>query len=381
MDHRFGLEEVYTPPPGIPASAHIVFIHGLFGHPRKTWTERVPMKSKDSRSVQQDEQKTRQSQRDTSRNLYPGPSSVQIDKPSASSKVSLEDSEEDNVSRESRLSNVDLKGKTPSKSNLDPGFWPQELLPEVVPNARIFTWGYDADVDKFFSSASQNTIHQHAGDLLSDLADMRNGDATPIIFVAHSLGGIIVKDALNQSRSVVGSRLKSIIPTVRAVCFLGTPHRGSKAATLGKIAYRITTVATKRPNTQLLQGLEKNSETLDRIADDFTQTLLEYNIQLYSFREEKETRRYLLFNVMVVDAFSAKIGHAKEEVGSIPASHSAMSKFRSRQDVGFKRVSAQLRRWIAEITKTDDGMGPQTSPKPLDFPITDILHGVAQSRK
>ena len=51
----------------------------------------------------------------------------------------------------------------------------------------------------------------------------------------------------------------------------------------------------------------------------------------------------------VVDADSAKIGDGREEVGSIPADHSKMTKFESAHDVGFRRVSSQLRRWVEEV--------------------------------
>jgi hypothetical protein len=74
-------------------------------------------------------------------------------------------------------------------------FWPAALLSTEVPNTRIWTWGYDADIDGFWKSSSQNTVTQHAANLLSDLADLLESDGgnLPLFFIVHSLGGIIVK--------------------------------------------------------------------------------------------------------------------------------------------------------------------------------------------
>lgn len=86
-------------------------------------------------------------------------------------------------------------------------FWPQDLLPLKLPKSRIFTWGYDVDIDHPFGSASTATVFQHASNLLSDLTDVRMSweeKQRPIIFIAHSLGGIVVKDVSNlvpESRS------------------------------------------------------------------------------------------------------------------------------------------------------------------------------------
>jgi hypothetical protein len=51
--------------------------------------------------------------------------------------------------------------------------WPEQLLSEDIPDARISEFGYDADVVKLWGQTGQNKIRQHAINLLSDLADMR----------------------------------------------------------------------------------------------------------------------------------------------------------------------------------------------------------------
>lgn len=81
------------------------------------------------------------------------------------------------------------EANTPSKSQSHI-FWPGDLLPVALPDARIFTWGYDANVTSVFSFASQSTVSQHAKQLLADLAAVRTTPAQnqrPLIFVVHSL--------------------------------------------------------------------------------------------------------------------------------------------------------------------------------------------------
>ena len=52
-------------------------------------------------------------------------------------------------------------------------FWPKDLLPKVIPDARVFTYGYDVNINHLFSSASQATVFQHAASFLNDLANER----------------------------------------------------------------------------------------------------------------------------------------------------------------------------------------------------------------
>ncbi|KAF2705194.1 hypothetical protein K504DRAFT_388654, partial [Pleomassaria siparia CBS 279.74] len=72
--------------------------------------------------------------------------------------------------------------------------WLRDFLSSDIPNARIFCWGYDANT--YGNRISCEYLYDHARSLVSDLCLKRkltNTMRRPIIFVAHSLGGIIVK--------------------------------------------------------------------------------------------------------------------------------------------------------------------------------------------
>lgn len=171
------------------------------------------------------------------------------------------------------------------------------MLPTVLPGVQILTWGYNADMTRFpqLCRPEYCTVHQHTTGLLSDLAETRQeGPKLPIIFV-HTLRRIIVKYALMQSMSTEGTRLKEIPAATFNVTFLGTPHRGSKSASLGRYAYE-SPVLQLRDQPEAAHGaLERNSEVLYRETDAFNQMLLKQEIDLYSFREEQETSRFVFF--------------------------------------------------------------------------------------
>ena len=45
-------------------------------------------------------------------------------------------------------------------------FWIEDLLPQDIPNARILTYGYNADaIGGFFQANNKNSISQHGQDL------------------------------------------------------------------------------------------------------------------------------------------------------------------------------------------------------------------------
>lgn len=56
--------------------------------------------------------------------------------------------------------------------------WPQTLLPAKIPQVRVLTFGYDANVADWRGMVSKNRIGDHAKNLLSSLATYREEDDT-----------------------------------------------------------------------------------------------------------------------------------------------------------------------------------------------------------
>jgi hypothetical protein len=88
------------------------------------------------------------------------------------------------------VANTALGPPAPSTS----AFRPADLLPEVCENARILTFGYDTKVPKYTSGpTNMNSILSHGKDFLFSLG-RHVVPGRPLIFIAHSLGGILVKE-------------------------------------------------------------------------------------------------------------------------------------------------------------------------------------------
>ena len=170
--------------------------------------------------------------------------------------------------------------------------WLRDQLPRDLPGARIYTYGYPSHL---LFSKSKAQIRDYASKLLSCLSTARVGqERRPIIFIAHSLGGIVCKQALILAyRNPLYS---NILDSTIGILFFGTPHRGARGTPeMGIVLGNIVDVCLKgsgsrffmgKTRSDLLAALSANSSTLRDIAQDFTQIL--DGLQIITFYELEE---------------------------------------------------------------------------------------------
>ena len=240
-------------------------------------------------------------------------------------------------------------------------FWPAQLLPPILEEekARILVYGYDADVVSFTDGASRDRIHNHAEHLIAELAAnrrIRKATERPIVFVAHSLGGLVVKRALIYSSEIRGNyteHLRSIWVSTYGILFLGTPHTGSEVASWGSrlqwICGAVLPSKVLDTQPQLVDALKKNNEVLQNIDRQFIQ--LTSRLHIYFFHEAKPTnlKGTLQF---IVDEESASPNIQDVERAGIQQDHSHMCKFENDSAPGFALVAEGIQRYAGEAPET-----------------------------
>ncbi|KAH8746959.1 hypothetical protein F5882DRAFT_312127 [Hyaloscypha sp. PMI_1271] len=194
--------------------------------------------------------------------------------------------------------------------------WLRDFLPSDLPGARIYSFGYPAEVA--FNTAT-GKLDDWARALLEGLKAVRAGkeekcSTRAIVFLCHSMGGLVVKQA------------------IRGILFLATPHRGSDITTFPKILSNLANIALIGSSrfvggmrTDLIQLLQANSPALTKISTDFRNQVS--GIKIVSFKEQKLTPP---FDKLVVDEHSSVIGLSGETiVPMLDCDHCSICRFTS----------------------------------------------------
>ncbi|KAK3293858.1 uncharacterized protein B0H64DRAFT_417972 [Chaetomium fimeti] len=330
------------------AETDIVFIHGLGGHPYKTWA--CPRRKNTPigvpRNTNQASSDIRSEFPDSRRYFARLFAKIGCGDGDADGSVAVDTCSEP----PRRLASED--GPRDATSGNEDVYWPRDLLGDEghCRNARILTYGYDSKVTKGFSSTNQNDLFAHAKDLLYALQREKPA-RRPVIFVAHSLGGLLVKEALRRSESSEEAEFKDIVKSTKGVIFLGTPHRGSPGmADLGQTVRTIaSTILRVDSNAALLRALGTDSPELELGRESFTTLWRKYNFRVKTFQEAwgiSGVNAGPLNKKVVLDT-SSTLDDPREHAETISANHMNMCKFETRRDAGYRKIAFEIGSMIA----------------------------------
>lgn len=182
----------------------------------------------------------------------------------------------------------------------------------------------------------------------------------PVIFVSHSLGGLVCANALSRPH---GTDLASaaLVEKTIGVIFLGTPFEGSSKAKWAGRALKVLDLFSTTHKADV-KDLEERSAKIISINDAFQ--------KLLKARDRSEARQFIelacFFEQYAMYKAGKKVGIiVPKESASLPgidsqsiqANHVDMCKFEDDDREGYKNVSQRLSQWISELDRAEKSAG------------------------
>ncbi|KAJ2900154.1 hypothetical protein MKZ38_002568 [Zalerion maritima] len=237
--------------------------------------------------------------------------------------------------------------------------WLRELLPKFVPRCRVLSFGYQSH---YLKHAPKRDITNCAEELLHALSNYRlasRSSQRPIIFLCHSLGGIVVKEALVKA-TLASQLFGSIRISTRGIIFLGTPHNGSSSAKYGEALASIARAVGSGSDTTLVHSLREQSPELLKLARNFADIYDAFDI--FCFYELEP----MAFSKVIVTQSSASIIGRPSD--GLYADHGEMNRFSHEDDPNLVKVVNVMRNMVASLSKGVRGSPAATprAPKPWE---------------
>lgn len=332
-----------------------MFVHGFTGHPKDTWTYKNVREqpTKGSKKRGRDDGRV-----DTIRSKLPR---LTFHRGHATSSTALSSTQ--SSSHTQGAEDPDATNIAESEGQRKDVYWPEDLACMTIPDSRILTYGYDTHIRHWLKGpVSRKTVFDHSGDLLYSLEALRRNPTEKgrsILFVAHSLGGIVVKEALRQSRGYASTKphIYSIFDATVGFLFFGTPHRGADPRnSFHHLLAASAQAFGVQVNRQIVDTLMPHAESLSKLRSEFSVMCHERNWKVFSFQEEYGVTG--LFGKQVVDKDSSCLDDPIIETKQhISSNHMDMCRFSGLQDREYFKVADAMRTILATTENATRPMG------------------------
>jgi len=224
--------------------------------------------------------------------------------------------------------------------------WLQDFLPNNIKGIRIMTYGYNTEL----TGANPGRILDHRRDLIQQIESARISPEErnrPIIFLGHSLGCILILQALIQAKTQ--TLHNHILDATRTVFFFGAPHNGMCTTDLEAMVEDL--------ESQLREGSEFLESQRDELVDiwngrkiiSYYETMGSptglYQPHVNEYNRDRELAE-------VVKKVSAQLYLPNEHRIPVPYNHTDMVKFLAPSDRTYCSVAGHIEREVEHMRST-----------------------------
>ncbi|KAJ5366060.1 hypothetical protein N7541_000001 [Penicillium brevicompactum] len=251
--------------------------------------------------------------------------------------------------------------------------WLRDFLSKDLPQCRTMIYGYNSKL----SSHGVDTILDYGRELMEEIKKIRNTkelQQRPLIFIAHSFGGIIMAHCLVRAIQTMEEdhpAITSLHRATYAMILFAIPHKGLVMDDI----QQMLAGNHSHPRGQLLQQISSKSDLLIHQLADFKNLIRDRKV--VSFYETEQTRRLILDSesgrwkrtgdfMTTVGADSALLqlpDHVEEKV-PLHADHSMVVKFDTRNAAGYRTALDKLRQFSKEAPSVVAARFTQMRQKP-----------------
>nr|POF20689.1 kinesin light chain [Quercus suber] len=249
--------------------------------------------------------------------------------------------------------------------------WLRDFAPKDVPRARFITYGYDTAVA---ASNSNQGVRELAHTLLDGLANFRRQTQTqtrPLCFVCHSLGGVVLKEALVMSSKATAAKhaeLYQVMVATYGLVLIGVPNLGLRHDQLQSVVQgranqgfvRDLLVQSDGEASQFLSYLTAEFSRLDRQRRPPFEIISYYETMSSPTVVDVGDGHFAMNGrreFMVSKTSAERIGHVARDVDHLPSNtdHRGLVRFEHAQDHRYRSMIAKLARMAGEAAAHEVG--------------------------
>ncbi|KAM9840052.1 protein SERAC1 isoform 2-T2 [Aulostomus maculatus] len=181
--------------------------------------------------------------------------------------------------------------------------WPKSWLAADCPNLRVLSVEYDSHLSDWMAKCpvenQRKSLAYRSQELLKKLKMAGVGER-PVVWVAHSMGGLLVKKMLLDASE--DPDMSGLLKNTKGILFYSVPHHGTFMA-----EYSVNVRYLLFPSIEVRE-LCKDSPALRNLNENFLNMAKEKEIKVLSFAETLPTTIGPMIKILVVPAQSAHLG-------------------------------------------------------------------------